>query len=129
MVPDAIKDQWDGPAWRWWALGSGIALVAVTIGASGALAAIVGGDARSLAMLGLLIELFVAGMIGSGMLEGLSSRAIAGGMARQPLPDQRSSGRTRPLSEPDRLRRDRITLRAGMLALPPLLTFLALLFW
>lgn len=126
MVPDAFKDRWDGPAWRWWALGAGVALAVVTGLFGVVLAAGIGGDERSLTLLGLLVELSVAGLAGSGMLEGLSSRAIAGGMARQPLPERRKP--VRQISETDRLRRDRVTLRAGLIALPLLITFLSLLF-
>jgi hypothetical protein len=125
MVPDAIKDQWSGPAWRWWALGGGLLLAVLTSAVAGAIAAITDGDARSLTLLGLLAELCIAGAVGSGMFEGLTARAIAGGMARQPLPERRKADRT--LSDADRLRRDRLTLRAGLIALPLLAVFFGLL--
>lgn len=125
MVPDAIKDRWSGPAWRWWSLGGGLLLAALTSVIAGAIAAISGGDARAFALLGLLAELSVVGAVGSGMFEGLAARAIAGGMARQPLPERRKPDRT--LSDADRLRRDRLTLRAGLIALPLLAVFFGLL--
>jgi len=126
MVPETIKDRWDGPYWRWWALGGGVALTGITAIAAIVIAALIGGDGRSLALLALIVELFGTGLLGSGMLEGLSGRAIAGGMARQPLPEQRK--RARPISESDRAHRDRITIRASLIALPLLITFLLLLF-
>jgi hypothetical protein len=127
MVPDGIKDRWEGPAWRWWALGCGVVLTTSTAAAAMLVAALSGGDARSLTLLGLLIELLAIGISGSGMLDGLSGRAIAGGMARQPLPERRLRSTSRPAT--DQARRDRHTIRAGILAVPLLVVFLVLLFW
>ena len=125
MLPDVFKDRWEGPAWRWWALAVGLALALGTALLGSLVALVIDGDVRSLILLGLLVALLVAGVVGSGMLEGLSGRAIAGGMARQPLPERRPTGRK--LSDADQLRRDRTTLRAGLVALPLFVAFLGLL--
>ena len=128
-MPDSIRDRWDGHHWRWWALAAGMVLVGMTFLVATAISLVREGERTSLALLGLALELVVLGVTGSGMLDGLSGRAIAGGMARQPLPDFRM---TRPTSaepgEAEQRRRDRKIIRAGLAALPVFVTFLILLF-
>jgi hypothetical protein len=125
-VPDSIRDRWDGPHWRRWALASGLILTAVGTAVAAGLATLFDQDAPALIQLVLLIELVTLSVIGSGMFDGLASRAIAGGLARQPAEDNRAA-RPAP-TDADRARRDRRTIRSGLAALPIFVTFSALLF-
>jgi hypothetical protein len=69
--------------------------------------------------------MLILSVTGSGMLDGLAGRAVAGGLARQPAEDVR--GQRKPPSDADRARRDRRTIRAGLVVLPLFVTFVALL--
>ena len=126
MVPDSFHDRWDGRHWRWWALLSGVALVALALGLAAVISAVIDEDTAPLAFLFITAILFVFSLIGSGMLDGLAGRAIAGGLSRQPAEDDRAD-RPAP-SDADRARRDRRTIRCGLAALPAFVTFLGLLF-
>jgi hypothetical protein len=126
MVPDSLRDRWDGNRWSWWALMAGGLLVLLALVAGLTASLVLPGGWSSLVLSGLLVELIAIGVVGSGMLTGLASRAIAGGMARQPLPEQRRGAHD--LTEHERTRRDRRTLRAGVMALPILAAFVILLY-
>lgn len=125
-VPESFRDRWEGPAWRWWSLLAGVVLAALAAVLGGVISLVSGRALAPLVMIALLVELLVLSGRGSGMLEGRAGRAIAGGMARQPLPERRRRGQN--LSEAERQRRDRSTIRSGLLALPVLAAFLTLLF-
>ncbi|MGH9174558.1 MAG: hypothetical protein ACRD1H_09375 [Vicinamibacterales bacterium] len=126
MVPDALRERWDGRYWRRWTLLAGGVLTAISAALATGVAAILGEERTPLVLLVLMLELAAISALGSGMFDGLAGRAIAGGLARQPAEDQR--GRRSRLSDSDRARRDRRTIRAGVLALPLLMTFGALMF-
>lgn len=126
MVPESFHDRWDGRHWRWWALLAGITLTASALALAAILATILDQDIAPLAFLFVTIILFVFSIAGSGMFDGLSGRAISGGLARQPAEDRRAE---RPIpDETARARRDRRTIRCGLAALPALVVFLTLLF-
>lgn len=125
MLPDSFHERWDGPHWRWWALLAGVALTVIALGLAVAISTTIGGNTAPLAFLFVTLILFALSMIGSGMFDGLAGRAISGGLARQPSPDNRAD---RPLlSDNDRARRDRRTIRSGLIALPVFAAFLTLL--
>jgi hypothetical protein len=126
MVPDSFHDRWDGRHWRWWALLGGIALTGLALALAAGLSTIREEDTAPLAFLIITIILFAISIVGSGMFDGLASRSISGGLARQPAPDARANRAT--TSESDRARRDRRTIRCGLAALPLAITFLFLLF-
>lgn len=124
-MPDSFHDRWDGPFWRWWALLAGVVLTAAVIGLAAAISAVLGEDTAPLAFLFVTLILFALSMVGSGMFDGLAARAISGGLARQPTEDTRAE--RQPPSDADRARRDRRTIRSGLMALPAFAAFLALL--
>ncbi len=126
MVPESFHDIWEGRHWRWLALLAGVVLTAIALVLAVALAAIFDQNTAPLAFLLVTIVLFSFSMIGSGMFDGLASRAVSGGLARQPTQDTRDN-RPSP-DDADRARRDRRTIRCGLGALPSFLVFLALLF-
>ena len=126
MVPDSFHDRWDGRHWRWWALLAGVVLTALAIGLAAVVSTLTGEKMMPLTFLFVTALLFVLSMIGSGMFDGLASRTIAGGLARQPAEDTRVK-RAEP-GDTDRHRRDRRTIRAGLAALPIFVTFIFLLF-
>jgi hypothetical protein len=126
MVPDSLHDRWDGSSWRWWAFLAGVmlALLAVVAGLAASLA--LSGTRSSLVLAALLVELFVIGLAGSGVLTGVTSRVLGSGIARQPLP--KVPPPARELADHERARQDRRTLRAGLMTMPVLVAFVTLLF-
>ena len=126
MVPESFHDNWDGRHWRWWALLAGVVLTALALALAAVLATIFDQNTAPLAFLFVTVVLFSFSMIGSGMFDGLASRAVSGGLSRQPAEDTRAN---RPTPDDiDRARRDRRTIRCGLAALPSFIVFLALLF-
>lgn len=124
---ERLRAGWGGPAWRWWSLAAGVLLLALTALGVLLLDALGGVDRVALLTVLLIGELVLAGLAGSGMLDGLAHRAIAGGMARQPQPEPLASPRPRELDAHDRHRRDRRTIRSALIALPLLAAVVLLL--
>lgn len=129
---ERLRGDWSGPRWRWWALGAGIALTALCLLAAAALAATIGANVASLALLFLMTALMAAALVGAGLLDRISGRMLMNrGLERQPLPPEQgtlsaaSGGRANPAGQE---RRDRQTIRAGLIVLPLLAAFLGLLF-
>ena len=126
MVPESFHDRWDGRHWRWWALLAGATLTALALVLATVISTILDQSTAPLAFLFVTVILFSFSLVGSGMFDGLASRSISGGLARQPTEDTRAE-RPAP-DETGRARRDRRTIRCGLAAVPPFVTFLALLF-
>jgi membrane glycosyltransferase len=134
MNLETLRERWTGPRWRWWALLAGVALTGVCLLLGWLLGVAFGADAPSLMLLCLMLALVVVALVGAGLLERLSSRMIVGqGLERQPLPDDaqpRLSGAPRVViaKTAEQERRDRTTIRAGLMELPLLVAFFVLLF-
>jgi hypothetical protein len=134
MNREALRERWTGPRWRWWALLAGIVLTGVCLLLGWSLGEAFGADAPSLMLLCLMLALVVVALVGAGLLERLSSRMIVGqGLERQPLPDDakpRLPGdpRVALTKTAEQERRDRTTIRAGLMELPLLVAFFVLLF-
>lgn len=127
---DFKQQHWDGPYWRRWAFVGGIAMVAMTVLPAWLAATVTGQPFSAIMALGMLAELLVLSMMGSGMLSSTSRRMSRGGLARETatldideqLSDQGGLDRDRQSQM-----RDRRTTRAGIMLLPPLLIFVYLL--
>lgn len=126
---DALRDGWRGPRWRRWAFVAGAVLTLVTTSVVPLVAVALGGDPTSLTLLILALESVALALVGAGLLERLSGRLITGGLTRQPPPEALPEGAPgSKMTDADRERRDRLTIRAGLIVLPVFATFLALLF-
>lgn len=126
-----LLDQWDGARWAWWTLLAGCLLTGVTLALAALIALLFGQDATAVMMLLLMAELLVFSTSGSGLLDGMSRRMSRGGLARETADlDERLSKdpEYKERTEAELQRRDRRTIRAGLLTLPLLLTFGYLLF-
>ena len=134
VIPPSVRERWIGPRWRWWALLAGVALSAACLLLGALIAALFGADAPSLMLLLLMLALVVVALVGAGLLERLNSRMITGqGLERQPLPEQRRrppmpGARVVMEKSAEQERRDRTTIRAGLMVLPLLAAFFYLLF-
>ena len=84
MVPESFHDRWDGRHWRWWALLAGSILTAVALASAAILATIFDQNTAPLAFLFVTVILFVFSIVGSGMFDGLTGRAISGGRVLRP---------------------------------------------
>ena len=133
MESDALRDwlieRWNGPRWWLWTFAAGLLLLAATVAVAVALAYLLGHNPAALTMLGLLIEILVISIIGSGFVDSLSRRLSMGGLARETadLEEMTESERERVI-EYDRRRSERKTLAAGIIVLPLFVTFCILLF-
>ena len=105
-------------------------MAAMTALPAGLIAAITGQPFSAIMALGLLAELLVLSMMGSGMLSGTSRRMSLGGLSRETATldiDERLSKHSETERARDSQLRDRRTTRAGIMLLPALLTFIYLL--
>ena len=134
MNLEALRERWTGSRWRWWALLAGIALTGACLLLGWLLGEAFGADAPSLMLLCLMLALVVVALVGAGLLERLSSRMIVGqGLERQPLPEDakpRKPGDPRVTftKTAEQERRDRTTIRAGLMVLPLIIAFGFLLY-
>jgi hypothetical protein len=127
-VPSALKGAWSGRHWRWWTLVAGSALTGLLCGAAVLVAWAFDADSASLALLLLVVALLAISLVGAGVLDRLSARMIQGGLARQPAQQPDEAERKQSLSDTEMRRRDRLTMRAGIMVLPVFRVFLILLF-
>lgn len=131
----AARERWDGPRWRWWALAVGLALTGLCALLGAALGALFNADVPSLILLFVTLALFISAIIGAGLLERVTGRvALSQGLERQPpaaQPHARQPLDPRAPIErtPEMERRDRNTIRAGLVVLPLLAVFIGLLFF
>ena len=132
-MPPALLALWDGPRWRWWTLLVGVTLVPLSVGIGALIALALGQDTIALIMLILMVELLIVSVIGSGLLDSMSRRMSRGGLARETFDLDELNRRLGKTSEEDeeaeQARRDRRTIRAGLLALPIMSAFGYLLFF
>jgi hypothetical protein len=134
MIPDTLRDGWSGPRWRWWALLAGLILTGACLLLGLLLATLFNTDAPSLMLLCLMVALVAVALVGAGLLERLSSRMVTGqGLERQPLPqkpDPKPGAGPRPMPPrtAEQERRDRTTIRAGLVVLPLIIAFGFLLY-
>lgn len=132
-MPPVIQARWDGPRWRWWTILVGMALVALSAAVGALFALVLNQDSTALIMLILLVELLIFSITGSGVLDSMSRRMSRGGLARETVDiDELSARLGQDLeydSEAEQARRDRRTIRAGLLALPVMMAFGYLLFF
>ncbi len=130
MIPAKMRQRWNSPRWRWWALAGGAGLVLLTTALAFLSSVLLGQPADALLAIGLLAELLVLGMMGSGMLDTTSRRMSRGGLARETATlDTDNTAREQSLAEKERDReaRDRRTIRCAIMLLPVLLAFIYLL--
>jgi len=122
---------WNRLDWRWQALAAGIALV-LTTALVALLASLVTSERASVFLtIGLLAELFILCMIGSGMLSGTSRRMSLGGLQRETATidtDFKPPEKRKVDKERDQQMRDQRTIRIGIMALPVFLAFIYMLF-
>lgn len=127
-----LQQRWDGPRWYFWSLLAAVILIVVTAGVASLLAAAFGQDRRPILALGLIVELLVVCVIGSGMLDGLSRRIKPSGSTHETSnPGAESTTGDDEEDEPDereRREQERKTVRMGIIALPLLIVFLVLLY-
>jgi hypothetical protein len=110
-----------------------MALVALSAAVGALFALVLNQDSTALIMLILLVELLIFSITGSGVLDSMSRRMSRGGLARETVDiDELSARLGQDLeydSEAEQARRDRRTIRAGLLALPVMMAFGYLLFF
>ncbi len=130
MTIEKIREHWNGPFWRWWALAAGGAIVGLTALMALLLSLIVGQSMAALLAIALLAELLILSMIGSGTLTATSRRMSRGGLARETATldlDYKSQEQSEAEKERDRKARDRRTIRIATMILPLILTLMYLL--
>lgn len=130
MTTDDMRGHWDGPHWRCWALAGGFGIVALTTALATLASVVLDRSMTALLAIGLLAELLILSMMGSGMLSATSRRMSRGGLARETATldiDYSAREQSAAEKEHDRGARDRRTIRFAIMLLPALLTFVYLL--
>lgn len=130
MISAYTREHWNGPHWRFWAFISGIGMVGAATLAAWISSSIAEQPFTALLSIGLLAEMLVLSMMGSGMLTATSRRMSRGGLARETATldiDSQSAERSELGQARYNAARDRRTTRAGIILLPSLLTFIYLL--
>ena len=130
MTTDDIRGHWNGPNWRWWALVGGIGIVALTTALATLASVVLDQSTTALLAIGLLAELVILSMMGSGMLTATSRRMSRGGLARETATldiDYAAREQSAAEKEHERDAGDRRTIRFAIMLLPALLTFVYLL--
>jgi hypothetical protein len=130
MTTESMRKRWDGPHWRWWALAGGIVIVMLTTILATFASIILDQSIAALLTIGLLAELVILSMMGSGMLSATSRRMSRGGLARETATldvDYTAREQSAAEKERDRDARDRRTIRFAIMLLPVLLAFVYLL--
>jgi hypothetical protein len=122
---------WRGPRWRWWALLAGLALTGACLLGGLLCAELFGMSASALMLLWVLLALLVTGAIGAGLFDRFSE-AQPSSPPRRPTLAARMAPQTPEELVPhvktaDEERRDRTTIRAGIIALPLVIAFFVLL--
>lgn len=130
MTTEDLREHWNGPHWRWWALAGGVGLVLLTAALAYLASIVLEQSTSTLLAPGLLAELLVLSMMGSGVLNATSRRMSRGGLARETATLDVDHGAREPSTadkERDREARDRSTIRSAIMLLPVLLAFIYLL--
>lgn len=150
-----LGERWSGPGWRWWSLAAGAALAGALWGVGVVLDGVRGIDGGPLGGVLLISALLIVSLLGSGMLDSVTSRVRTGGggggvgggsglqrrtppgsdpaaqMTTDDLPVRRSRrhrrGRNPGWNDAEQERQDRRTIRCGLVALPLFVTLLVLL--
>ncbi|MBA2454087.1 MAG: hypothetical protein H0V47_13010 [Chloroflexia bacterium] len=125
-----MRERWDGPHWRWWALTGGIGMVVLTFVLVTLASTVLDQSIAALLTLVLLAELLILSMMGSGMLSATSRRMSRGGLARETATldvDYAARARSTFEKERDRDARDRRTIRYAIMLLPVLVACVYLL--
>ncbi len=149
---EQLGERWTGPSWRWWSLGAGVALAGAVWGIGALLDGVRGIDGGPLSGVLLISALLIVSLLGSGMLDSVTSRVRTSGgsgggsglqrrtppgsdpaarMAADDLPARRSRrhprGRNPALNDAEQERQDRRTIRCGLVALPLFVVLLVML--
>jgi len=123
---DRLAERWDGARWRLWTFLGGVASVPAVVAVASAVALVSGERLVPLILL-LLVGLILAGsLVGSGIIDTLSSQLNRGGLARESTDDVDKALDRGDSNEPTEteLQRDRRTIRAGLFILAPIAAFI-----
>lgn len=126
----SMRERWDGDRWRWWSLLAGFALLPVSAALAGIVGLITGERMLPLILLILVVEIFVTSIVGSGLLDGMTSKMSRGGLTREGadfVDRAETEAELEAIEERQRELKDRRTVRAGIFVLPLIVAFVALL--
>ncbi len=124
---ETLENHWSGPRWRLWSIIAGVVSVPVTILVAFLASVITGERLVPLILLGLVIVILATSLVGSGIIDTLSSQLNRGGLARETTEDiDRALGEDRKGSDAVRAKagEDRQTIRSGLFILAPIAAFL-----
>lgn len=126
----SLRDRWDGERWRSWTLVAGVALLPVSAALAGLVGLLTGESVLPLLLLFLVVEILATSIVGSGLMDSMTSRMSRGGLTRESaeLVDRgQNESDLMAAEERNRELRDRRTIRSGILVLPLIVGFVALL--
>lgn len=124
---ERFDTRWNGERWRLWAFIAGFACIAISIVVAVVVAAITGERVVPLVLLFLVASILIASLIGSGIIDTLSSQLNRGGLARESTEDIDRAIGTRDekdVRRQEESRREMRTIRAGLFVIAPIIAFL-----
>jgi hypothetical protein len=127
MIPETLENHWSGPRWRLWSFIAGVGSVPLTILVAFVASVIAGERLVPLILLCLVVVILATSLIGSGIIDTLSSQMNRGGLARETTEDvDRALGEDRGISDVNRgdTDKDRRTIRSGLFIVAPIAAFL-----
>jgi hypothetical protein len=123
---EALADRWEGERWRLWSFVAGAAAVPVALAVAFVITAVSGERFVPLALLLLVAVILAGSVVGSGVIDTLSSQMNRGGLARESTGDVDRAldvgGPVNDASGPTH-QKDMRTIRAGLFVLAPIAAF------
>lgn len=123
---EVMSLHWNGERWRLWSFLAGLASIPVSALVALVIGAVTGERVVPLILLFLVALILIASLIGSGIIDTLSSQMNRGGLARESTDDidrALEEGGATESDERNREQDDRRTIRAGLFILAPIAAF------
>ena len=129
-VVDLLAERWDGPRWRWWTVAGGVLLSFLLATVAVVVAALMDQRVVPLLMLFLIVVILAGSIVGSGILDSMTSRMSRGGLARETteLVEEALTDKDRRRQERQlRQVQDRRTIRSALFIVGPGILFIYLM--
>ncbi len=121
-----LDARWSGERWRLWSFVAGLVSIPLALLLAAIVGLVTGERVVPLVLLFLVIAILTASLVGSGIIDTLSTQLNRGGLARESTDDINralEAGDVKSAQEESELRRDIRTMRAGLFVIAPIVAF------